>query len=115
MINIIPGTTASVWLSLKEMLPAGLTAPSYKLELVREINGSITTLYPTDVAVGNKWSNFNLNLNLDAGNYSYKVTETTSNTLLEIGRAVVEDGPKVWPIRANIPQKANNVRVYKKN
>lgn len=114
MINLTPGITNSVWLSLKEMLPSGLTqSPSYKLELTREINGAVTTLTPTDLSTQSSWSNFAINLNLEPGNYSYKVTETNTNTTLEIGRAIVTESPKVYPVRPDVPKK-DNVRVYKK-
>lgn len=113
MINLTSGLTNSVWLSVKEMLPIGLTAPSYQLELTRDINGEISTFTPADLATSGAWSRFDIKPTLEAGNYSYKVSEITTSTILETGRAQVYEGPKVFPVRPNIPKK-DNVRVYKK-
>lgn len=116
MITITPGATSSIWVSLKEAMPAGVTATGvYTLQLVREITGDLFTYSVTDIASDNKWSKFNLNLSLQAGNYSYKFTENSTSTILEVGRAVVTEPVKVWPVRQDIPKKTNNVRVYKKN
>lgn len=124
MINLTYGATNSVWLSLKEMLPAGLTAPSYQFEVTREITGQVTTFTQSDLQTSNKWSQFIIGAGpvaispniykLEPGNYSYSVKELTSNTILEIGRMIVEDGPITWNVRANSTPK-QNVRVYKKN
>jgi hypothetical protein len=124
MINLTYGSTNSVWLSLREMLPAGMTAPSYKFEFTREVTGTLTTFTASDISTAYMWSNFIIGAGpvdiapniykLMPGNYSYKVIEDTSGKVLEVGRMIVEDGPITWNVRPNSTPKAN-VRVYKKN
>lgn len=124
MINLTYGSTNSVWVSLKEMLPAGLTAPSYQFQFVREVTGTLTTFTASDISTSYMWSNFIIGAGpsdmppyvykLDPGNYSYTIKELTTSSVLEVGRMIVEDGPLTWNVRANQTPK-QNVRVYKKN
>lgn len=103
MINLTPGTTSSVWMSLRESVPYGNTA-SFKFVFTNDISGSSKTFYPTDLQPTNKWSRFligcgtpeNLSqprLDLAAGMWSYVVS--VGSTVIETGKALVNED-KTW-------------------
>lgn len=99
MINLTPGTTSSVWMSLREDLPVGSTA-SFKFTLTNDVTGSVKTFYPTDLQPTNKWSRFNIavgtpenlsqsKLNLSPGMWSYVVE--AGSAILETGKVLVTE------------------------
>lgn len=103
MINLTPGTTSSIWLSLREDVPYGSTA-SFKFTFTNDVTGSQKVFYPTDLQPDNKWSRFeiavgtpeNLNLprlNLASGMWSYVIEAGTA--ILETGKVLVEE-TKTW-------------------
>ena len=103
MINLTPGVTSSIWMSLRESIPYGSTA-SFKFTFTNDISGTVKTFYPTDLQPTNKWSRFNISvgspenlsiskLNLSPGMWSYIVEADT--TTLETGKVIVEE-TKIW-------------------
>jgi hypothetical protein len=103
MINLTPGVTSSIWMSLRESMPYGSTA-SFKFTFTNDISGNVKTFYPTDLQPTNKWSRFNISvgtpenlsiskLNLSPGMWSYIVEADT--TTLETGKVIVEE-TKIW-------------------
>jgi hypothetical protein len=103
MINLTPGVTSSIWMSLREDLPVGSTA-SFKFTLTNDISGAQKVFYPTDLQPTNKWSRFEISvgtpenlaqskLNLVAGMWSY-IVEAGSATL-ETGKVLVTE-QKTW-------------------
>lgn len=118
MIYFTPGTTASVWMSLRESMPYGSTA-SFKFTLTNDMSGDVKVFYPTDLQPTNKWSRFNIvvgtpeNLNvpkldLRAGMWSYKVE--ADSTILETGKVLVEES-KTW---TTLDRPAKNIKVLKR-
>jgi len=105
MINLIPGITSSVWMSLREDLPYGSTA-SFVMSLTNDVTGAQKSFTINDLQPDNKWSRFNLcaatpenlstgRLNLVSGMWSYKVTADTA--ILETGKVIVEEA-KTWAV-----------------
>ncbi len=103
MINLTPGITSSIWLSLRESITYGSTA-SFKMTLTNDITGATKSFYPTDLQPTNKWSKFeiivgtpenlaNSKLDLRAGMWSFIVEAGT--TTLETGKVLVNE-TKVW-------------------
>lgn len=97
MINLTPGVTASIWMSLREDVPYGSTA-SFKFTFTNDVTGIQKVFYPTDLQPNNKWSRFdivvgtpeNLNtpkLNMSPGMWSYIVEAGTAS--LETGKVMV--------------------------
>jgi len=103
MINLTPGATTSVWLSLRESLPYGSTQ-SFKMTLTHDISGATKSFFPTDLQPDNKWSRFDIGvgtpenlttskLDLRAGMWSFIVEAGTAT--LETGKVQVLE-QKVW-------------------
>lgn len=103
MINLTPGVTASIWMSLRESMPYGSTA-SFKFTFTNDISGSSKVFYPTDLQPDNKWSKFNIivatpenlsisKLDMSPGMWSYTVEAGT--TTLETGKVLVNE-TKTW-------------------
>ncbi len=103
MINLTPGVTASIWMSLRESIPYGSTA-SFKFTFTNDISGSSKVFYPTDLQPDNKWSKFNIivatpenlstsKLDMTPGMWSYIVS--AGSTTLETGKVLVNE-TKTW-------------------
>lgn len=103
MINLTPGVTNSVWMSLREDVPYGSTA-SFKFTFTNDVTGLQKVFYPTDLQPNNKWSRFEIalgtpenlstpKLNMSAGMWSYVVEAGAA--ILETGKVIVND-TKVW-------------------
>lgn len=103
MINLTPGVTSSIWMSLREDSPIGSTG-SFKFTFTNDITGSQKVFYPTDLQPTNLWSRFeisvgtpeNLNggkLNMSPGMWSYVVEDGQST--LETGKVLVQQ-TKNW-------------------
>ena len=117
MIYLTPGTTASVWLSLRESMPYGSTA-SFKWTLTNDMTGAVKTFYPTDLQPDNKWSKFALfvgtpenlpqKIDLSAGMWSMVIE--AGATTLETGKVLVEES-KNW---TTLTRPAKNVPVLRR-
>lgn len=117
MIYLTPGTTASIWMSLRESAPVGSTG-SFKFTLTNDMSGSEVVFYPTDLQPDNKWSRFNFyvgtpqnlpqTLDLRPGMWSFKVED--SGHLLEWGKILIEE-TKNW---TTLDRPAKNVKVLKR-
>lgn len=118
MIYLTPGTTQSVWISLRESIPYGVTG-SFLFTMTNDMSGEIKSFYPTDLQPDNKWSRFNLLVNkpedlensvIDArpGMWEYKVE--LAGFLLDTGKILVEES-KIWTT-LDRPQK--NIKVLKR-
>jgi hypothetical protein len=103
MINLTPGITYSLWMSLREDLPFGSTA-SFKFTFTNDISGSTKVFYPTDLQPTNKWSRFEIvvgkpenltisKLDMVPGMWSYIVD--AGGTTLETGKVLVKE-TKSW-------------------
>lgn len=103
MINLTPGITASIWMSLREDLPVGSTA-SFKFTFTNDITGTQKVFYPTDLQPNNKWSRFEIvvgtpenlltpKLNMSPGMWSYIVE--AGQATLETGKVLVQEN-KNW-------------------
>jgi hypothetical protein len=103
MINLTPGVTSSIWMSLREDVPVGNTA-SFKFTFTNDVTGLQKVFYPTDLQPNNKWSKFDITvgtpenlslpkLNMSAGMWSYQVE--AGSTILETGKVLVEE-TKTW-------------------
>lgn len=103
MINLTPGVTASIWMSLRESVPYGSTA-SIKFTFTNDISGLSKVFYPTDLQPDNKWSKFNIivdkpenlsisKLDMSPGMWSYTVE--AGATTLETGKVIVYES-KNW-------------------
>lgn len=99
MINLTPGSTSSIWMSLREDLPVGSTA-SFKFTFTNDITGLKKVFYPTDLQPDNKWSRFEIavgtpenlstpKLNMSPGMWSYIVE--AGSTKLETGKVLVQE------------------------
>lgn len=106
MINLQTGSN-SVWLSLRETLPAGSTSSNFKFNITNDIRGESHTFYPADLTPTYKWSSFRVDVgltevlgystqsvsiatvNLVAGMYHFTVTDVVSSTVLETGKCMV--------------------------
>lgn len=119
MINLTPGVTSSIWLSLRESVPYGSTA-SFQMNLTNDITGATKSFFPQDLQPNNKWSRFeiivgtpeNLNigkLDLRSGMWSYEVK--AGSALLETGKVIVEE-QKVW---TTLERPAKNIPALKRN
>ena len=119
MINLTPGATTSVWLSLRESMSYGSTA-SFIMTLTNDITGATKSFTPTDLQPTNKWSRFDIGvgtpeslatgkLDLRPGMWSFQVTAGT--TLLETGKVMVQE-QKVW---TTFDRPAKSVPTLKRN
>lgn len=95
MINLETGTN-SVWLSLRESLPVGLTPSYFNITFTNDMRGETYSYTGLDLTPNGKWSSFNIivgsataSLNLVPGQYSYLVTASGSSVSLETGKAVL--------------------------
>lgn len=104
-INLTPGITASVWISLRELAPIGYTG-SFTFTFTNDITGIVKTATPTDLQPSNKWSRYNFivsqpeNLNagvfnFQSGMWSYVVS--ANNQTLQTGKVFVEES-KTWAV-----------------
>ena len=102
-INLTPGVTASVWMSLRESVSYGSTA-SFKFTFTNDISGLNKVFYPTDLQPDNKWSRFDIVvgkpenlftpvLDMSPGMWSYVVE--AGSTILETGKVLVNE-TKTW-------------------
>jgi len=118
MIYLTPGTTASVWLSLRESVPVGNTS-SFLFTMTNDISGEVKSFYPTDLQPDNKWSRFNILvskpeslahsiIDMRPGMWSFKVE--AGSALLETGKVLVEES-KVW---TTIDRPSKNIKVLKR-
>lgn len=118
MINLTPGTTASIWMSLREDVPYGNTA-SFKFTFTNDVSGLQKVFFPTDLQPDNKWSRFNIlvstpeNLNtpvldMSPGMWSYKVE--AGAVTLETGKVVVDE-TKTWTA---LERPAKNTKVLRR-
>lgn len=118
MIYLTPGTTASIWLSLRESIPVGVGG-DFKFTFTNDISGDTKVFYPLDLQPSNKWSKFNLivdtpedlpssKLDMRAGMWSYKVE--VSDVTLETGKVLVEEG-KTW---TTLKRPAKNIKTLKR-
>lgn len=119
MIYLTPGSTSSVWLSLRESVPVGSTA-SFKFTLTNDMTGSVKTFYPTDLQPTNKWSSFSIGcgtpenlsgsvrLDLRPGMWSLVVEAGTAS--LETGKVIVKE-TKTWTV---LDRPAKNTAVLKR-
>lgn len=98
LINLTPGVTSSVWISLREDSPIGSTS-SFKFTFTNDVTGSKKVFFPTDLQPNNQWSRFEIavgtpenlslpRLNMPGGMWSYIIEDGT--TLLETGKVVVQ-------------------------
>lgn len=103
IINLTPGMTSSVWMSLREDSPIGSTS-SFKFTFTNDMTGSNKVFYPTDLQPTNKWSRFEMSvgtpenlstpkLNMSPGMWSYVVED--GQTTLETGKVIVQE-TKTW-------------------
>jgi len=117
-INLTPGVTASVWMSLRESVPYGSTA-SFKFTFTNDISGLNKVFYPTDLQPDNKWSRFDMivgtpenlatpKLNMSPGMWSYSVE--AGGTVLETGKVLVNE-TKVW---TTLDRPAKNIPVLRR-
>lgn len=118
MINLTPGATTSVWLSLRESMAYGSTA-SFQMTLTNDINGATKSFSPTDLQPTNKWSKFDIGvgtpeslvngkLDLRPGMWSFEVK--AGSTTLETGKVMVQE-QKVW---TTLDRPAKNVPTLKR-
>jgi hypothetical protein len=115
MIYLTPGTTASIWMSLRESVTYGSTA-SFDFTFTNDITGATKSFTPTDLQPDNKWSRFEIlvgtpeslpgTIDMKPGMWSYKVE--AGSTLLETGKVIVVDTP-TWTARST-PAKNTVVR-----
>jgi hypothetical protein len=115
MINLESGTN-SIWLSLRENLPVGITPSYFNLTFTNDMRGETYSIALLDTTPNSKWSVFSLNvgqlgdLDMTSGMYSYLVTASGSNTTLETGKAVVIE----TITRVTLDRPAKNTRVLKR-
>lgn len=115
MIYLTPGTTASIWLSLRESVPSGNTA-SFVFTFTNDITGDTKSFTPIDLQPTNKWSKYEIlvatpeslpgTIDMNPGMWSYTIYADTA--LLETGKVMVEE-TKTWTTR-NTPAKNTVVR-----
>lgn len=103
MIYLNRGTTASIWLSLREEVPFGCTSSNFELTFTNNVSGEVKTLNPIDLQPNNKFSNFNILvdtpedlpngiIDMVAGMWDYVVK--IDETVLEIGKVLVSEPVK---------------------
>jgi len=118
MINLTPGITASVWMSLREDVPYGSTA-SFKFTFTNDITGNQKVFYPTDLQPDNKWSRFDIvvgtpeNLNtpkLDMAPGMWSFVVEAGSAILETGKVLVEES-KSW---TTLERPAKNTKVLRR-
>ena len=108
MITIEKGMTNSVWISVKDALPAGYTQSTYKFTFTEPLSNTQKVFYPSAVETGYKWTKFliaegkpeNLlgpKLDLAAGLWHYTITDTISNTILHRGLVNVVETKTLTP------------------
>lgn len=118
MINLTPGVTSSIWVSLRESLSYGSSA-SIVMTLTNDITGATKSFTPTDLQPTNKWSRFEIGvgtpedfsigkLDLRPGMWSF--TFTADSTTLETGKVVVSE-QKTW---TTLERPAKNVPTLKR-
>lgn len=118
MINLTPGITSSVWLSLRESMAYGSTDP-FVMTLTNDITGATKSFTPTDLQPTNKWSRFEIGvgtpeslatgkLDLRPGMWSFVIKAGT--TTLETGKVVVQE-TKTW---TTLDRPAKNVPTLKR-
>lgn len=118
MIYLTPGTTHSIWLSLRENAPVGSTG-SFRFEFTNDITGQQKVFYPTDLQPTNKWSKYewqvgtpeDLNggrFDMRPGMWSYNITD--GGTSIESGKILVEES-KNWQV---VDRPAKNTRAIKR-
>lgn len=117
MIYLTPGSSASIWMSLRESAPISSTG-SFQFTLTNDMSGEVVIFYPNDLQPNNKWSRFNLlvgkpqnlphTIDLRPGMWSFKVED--SGHLLESGKVLVEES-KVW---TTLDRPTKNVKVLKR-
>ena len=124
MINLDNGATNSVWLSLRESLPAGYTQSNYKFTFTEPVSGSTKVFYPTATETGYKWSKFLIavgtpevlgtasspRINMATGIWNYSITDTISSTELETGLVTVFESVTPTPSIS----RTKDVRTYKR-
>lgn len=100
MIYLNRGTTASIWLSLKEEVPTGCTSSNYEFTFTNDVSNEVKTFYPTDLQPDNKFSRFNLLvdtpedltkgiIDMNAGMWDYLIK--IDETVLEIGKVLISE------------------------
>lgn len=98
-INLTPGITQSVWLSLREAAPVGYTG-SFVFVFTNDITGATKSSTLSDLQPTNKWSRFDWCVktpeNLNAGQYNFKpgmwsFQVTASGVQLETGKVFVSE------------------------
>jgi hypothetical protein len=88
MINLESGTN-SIWLSLRENLPVGITPSYFNLTFTNDMRGETYSISLLDSTPNSKWSSFTLNvgqlgdLDMTSGMYSYLVTASGSTTTFQ--------------------------------
>lgn len=97
MINLQTGSN-SVWLSLRENLPVGVTPSSFSFTFTNDIRGETYSFTASDLTPNSKWSAFTINigtpqnllgptLSMTPGMYSYSVNN--GSTTLDTGKLMV--------------------------
>lgn len=122
MINLTTGTN-SVWLSIRESLPAGYTQSNYKFSFIEPLSNTTKVLYPSAVETGYKWSSFTISVgtvesltasaptvNLSPGLWHYIVTDTISGNELNRGILSVTASKVATPSIS----RTKDVRTYKR-
>ena len=117
MINLESGTN-SVWLSLRESLPVGITPSYFNFTLTNDMRGETYSFSSLDLTPDGKWSSFNIGVgatwstltDLPSGMYSYLVTASGSSVSLETGKAMMIE----TITRVTLDRPAKNTKVLKR-
>lgn len=114
MINLETGTN-SVWLSLRESLPVGITPSYFNFTFTNDMRGETYSVSALDLTPSSKWSSFNISVGLTASNltpgmYSYLVTASGSNISLETGKAMMIENIT----RVTLDRPSKNTKVLKR-
>lgn len=114
MINLETGTN-SVWLSLRESLPVGITPSYFNFTFTNDMRGETYSVTSLDLTPDGKWSSFNISVgpstnNLAPGMYSYLVTASGSSVTLETGKAMMIENIT----RVTLDRPAKNTKVLKR-
>ena len=114
MINLETGTN-SVWVSLRESLPVGLTPSYFNFTFTNDMRGETYSVTSLDLTPSGKWSSFNIyvgqaGIDLTAGMYSYLITGSGSSVTLETGKAMMIE----TITRVTLDRPAKNTKVLKR-